>query len=104
VQKKMRKAQILLEYSASGKIVLGLLSELYRTAPAGVSLSSLDISGKSPQGAILLVGQAPSSEMVLKFANAMKTGGFIKKTDVNYITKRNLATAQMVDFEIRAGF
>ncbi|MFA5101073.1 MAG: PilN domain-containing protein [Candidatus Omnitrophota bacterium] len=104
IQKKMRKAQILLEYSASGKIVLGLLSELYRTAPAGVVLSSLDISGKSPQGAILLVGQAPSSEVVLKFANAMKGSGFIKKTDVNYITKRNLAAAQMVDFEIRAGF
>jgi Tfp pilus assembly protein PilN len=104
VQKKMRKAQILLEYSASGKIVLGLLSELYRTAPEGVVLSSLDISGKSPQGAILLVGQAPSSESVLTFANAMKKAGFIKKADVNYITKRNLAAAQLVDFEIRAGF
>ncbi len=104
VQKKMRKAQILLESSASGKVVLGLLSELYRTAPAGVVLSSLDISGKSPLGAILLVGQAPASESVLKFVNAMKTGGFIRKTEVNYITKRAMAAGQMVDFEIRAGF
>lgn len=104
VQKKMRKAQILLESSASGKVALGALSELYRTAPAGVVLSSLDISGKSPQGAIVLVGQAPGSESVLKFANAMKAGGFIKKAEVNYITKRALAGAQLVDFEIRAGF
>jgi Tfp pilus assembly protein PilN len=104
VQKKMRKAQILLEYSASGKTILGILSELYRTAPAGVTLSSLDISGKSPQGTILLVGQASSSETVLKFSNAMKAGGIIKKTDVNYITKRNVAATQIVDFEIRAIF
>jgi Tfp pilus assembly protein PilN len=104
VQKKMRKSQILLEYSSSGRIVLGILSELYRTAPAGVVLSSLDISGTSPQGAIILVGQAPSSDVVLKFANAMKSGGLIRKTDVNYITKRNIAAAQMVDFEIRAGY
>jgi len=104
VQKKMRKAQILLEYSASGRTILGILSELYRAAPAGVTLSSLDISGKSPQGVVLLVGQAPSSETVLKFANTMKAGNIIKKTDVNYITKRNIAASQLVDFEIRANF
>jgi Tfp pilus assembly protein PilN len=104
VQKKTRKAQIILEYSASSKLILGLLSELFRTAPTGVVLSSLDISGKSPQGVIVMVGQAPSSETVLKFANEMKSSGFIKKTDVNYITKRSLATAQNVDFEVRANF
>lgn len=104
VQKKMRKAQILLESSASGKVILGLLSELYRTAPAGVLLSSLDISGKSSQGTIIMVGQAPGSESVLKFVNSMKAGGFIKKAEVNYITKRAMAGGQLVDFEIRAGF
>jgi len=104
IQKKMRKAQILIEYSASGKIVLGLLSELYTAAPSDVVLSSLDISGKSPKGIIVLVGQASGSDTVLKFANAMKTGGFIKKTDVSYITKRPGSAGQSVDFEIKAVF
>lgn len=104
VQKKMRKAQILLEHSASGRTILGILTELYRTAPAGVALSSLDISGKSPQGAVVLVGQAPSSETVLKYTNAMKAGKIIKKTDVNYITPRSVAAVQIVDFEIKANF
>jgi len=104
VQKKMRTSQILLESSASGKLMLGLLSELYRVAPDGIVLSSLDISGKSPQGSIIMVGQAPGSEAVLKFANAMKAGGFIKKAQVSYITKRSVAGGQLVDFEIRAGF
>jgi len=51
-----------------------------------------------------MVGQAPGSEAVLKFANAMKAGGFIKKAQVSYITKRSVAGGQLVDFEIRAGF
>lgn len=104
IQKKMRKAQILLEYSASGKVILGLLSDLYLSAPDGVVLSSIDMSGKSPKGVIIMVGQAPSSETVLKFANAMKTEGFIKKTDVSYITKRTGSSGQLVDFEIKAVF
>jgi len=104
VQKKMRKAQILLESSTSGRIILGLLSELYRTAPDQVVLSSLDISGKISQGSIIMVGQAPGSESVLKFANSMKAGGFIKKAEVNYITRRAMSGGQSVDFEIRAGF
>jgi hypothetical protein len=104
LQKKMVKARALREYINSGKIKLGLLSEIYRSAPEGVLLSSMDISGNKGQGVIVLIGQAPDSESVLKFANALKSSAFIRKSDVNYINKRKLPGQSASDFEIRAGF
>ena len=104
LQKKMVKARALREYINSGKMKLGLLSEIYRSAPEGVLLSSLDISGNKGQGIIVLIGQAPDPESVLKFTNTLKSSAFIQKTDVNYINKRKLPGQSASDFEIRAGF
>jgi len=104
LQKKMTKARTLKAYVNSGRLKLGLLAEIYRFAPDGIFLSSLDIGGNKGQGVIVLVGQGPDSESVLKFASSLKTSAFINKTDVSYINKRKIIGQQTVDFEIRAGF
>jgi len=56
------------------------------------------------QRVLVLVGQADSSDQVLKFANALKKSGALDKVDVDYITKRKVANQQTVDFEIKALF
>lgn len=104
LQRKMLKVQILQNSLNSGRSMLGLLSELYRVAPEGVYLISLDIAGRKPQGVIVLIGQAKDSETVLKFANGLKRSGFINKADVSYITKRKITAQELVDFEVRASF
>ncbi len=104
LQKDMEKARTLRGYISSGKNKLGLLSEIYRAAPAGIFLGSLDISGNKGQGAIVLIGQAADSESVLKFANNLKSSAFIEKSDVTYINKRRQPGPSGVDFEIKAGF
>jgi len=104
LQKKMLKIQILRSYLDSGRLKLSLLSELYRLAPDGITLSSLDISGNKSSGTIVLIGQAKDTQAVLKFANSLKASGSINKADVNYMTKRKLASEETVDFEIRAAF
>ncbi len=100
LQKKMVKARALRSYINAGRMKLGLLSELYRAAPEGITLNSLDINGNKKQGAIILTGQARDSDSVLKFNNNLKASPFIEKTDVSYINRRN----QAADFEIRATF
>jgi hypothetical protein len=104
LQKKMTKARTLKAYVNSGRLKLGLLAEIYRFAPEGIFLSSLDIGGNKGQGVIILIGQGPDSESVLKFAGSLKTSAFINKTDVSYINKRKIVGQEAVDFEIRAGF
>lgn len=100
LQKKMIKARALRSYINAGRMKLGLLSEIYRAAPEGITFNSLDINGNKKQGAIILTGQARDSDSVLKFNNNLKASPFIEKTDVSYINKRN----QAADFEIRAAF
>ncbi len=104
LQKKMIKARALRSYINAGRMKLGLLSEIYRAAPEGITLNSLDISGNKKQGSIVLVGQASNSDNVLKFNNNLKASPFIEKTDVSYINKRNLDGQNAADFEIRATY
>jgi Tfp pilus assembly protein PilN len=104
LQKKTFKTTVLQNSSDSSRVILGLWSEIYRAAPEGVILSTIDIANQKAQNGIVLTGQAPVSEVVLAFANSLKSTGFIKKADVIYITKRKLSTQQAMDFEIRASF
>lgn len=104
LQKKMAKVRILQSYINSGRLKLGLLSEIYRGAPDGIILNSLDINGEKGQGSIILIGQAQDSESVLKFTSKLKSSSFIEKTDVNYINKRRMPAQNAVDFEMRASF
>jgi len=104
LQKKMVKARTLRSYINTGRMKLGLLAEIYRAAPEGVFLNSLDISGNKSQGSVVLIGQAQDSESVIKFTNNLKSSTFIDKTDVNYINKRKLPGQSAADFEIRASF
>jgi len=104
LERKMVKTQIIQSYLNSGRMKLALLSELYRLAPDGLYLTSLDISGQKSKGTMILTGQAKDSETVLRFGNTLKNSALITKTDVTYITKKKTALEQMVDFEIRSNF
>ncbi len=105
LQKKLANLKALQGYLGEGRRTLGLLTEIYRAAPAGVSLSALDISNKKNLGVMVISGQTGDSETVLKFTNALKSSPLIKKADVNYIKKRrSLAGDQAIDFEIKASF
>ena len=104
LEKKMVKIQIVRDHLDSGRLKLALLSGLYRLAPDGLYLNSLDISGQKSAGTMILTGKAPDSETVLKFGNALKNSALITKTDVTYITKKKTALEQTVDFEIRSNF
>ena len=104
VQEKLLKTQVLKSYFNSGRLTLGLLSELYRIAPGGLYLTSLEIRGQSPSGALVLTGQAKDTETVLKFTSLIKDSALIDQADVNYITKRQSLSEEVVDFEIRATF
>ena len=104
VQEKLLKTQVLKSYFNSGRLTLGLLSELYRIAPDGLYLTSLEIRGQSPSGVLVLTGQAKDTETVLKFTSLIKDSALIDQADVNYITKRQSLSEEVVDFEIRATF
>ena len=104
IQKKTIRAAELKSALDSGRFKLGLLSEIYRAAPAGIQLSSLDISGGRGQGGIVLIGQAQDSDAVSKFNNNLKASAFIEKTDLARTTERKTGPKTVVDFEIRASF
>ncbi len=104
LQKKLNKILVVDEYVGSSRMIMGLLSEVHKLAPAGIGLQVLDISKSDMQRVLVLVGQADSSDQVLKFANALKKSGALDKVDVDYITKRKVANQQTVDFEIKALF
>jgi len=104
LQQKMLKAQALQKYVFSGRQMLNVFAELYRAAPEGILLTSLDISQEKDAGKLVMAGQSRDSESVLKFADNLKGSALVKKADVTYITKRNLAGSQIADFEIRAEF
>lgn len=98
LQRNMLKAEVFQDYLKASRLTLGLLSDLYRLAPEGVYLNSLSIFGKKPTGTMVIIGQAKDSEMVIKFANALKESAFINRVDINYITKKE----PMVEFKILA--
>lgn len=104
LQKKMLKAQVLNRYITSGKMTLKILTDLYKLAPSGVLLNSLDISEGQPAGAVVIVGQANDSESVLRYADALKNANLLRKTEVTYVTKRASSAVQLFDFEIRASY
>jgi hypothetical protein len=104
LQKKMAKTIILRSYINGGALKLGLLSEIYRSTPEGILLSSLDLSGNKGQGVVVLTGQSQDPESVIKFTNSLKASPFIEKTDVTYINKRKMPGVNSSDFEIRASF
>lgn len=104
LQKKLNKILVVDEYVGSSRMIMGLLSEVHKLAPAGIGLQALDISKSDMRRVLVLVGQADSSDQVLKFANVLKKSGFLDKVDVDYITKRKVANQQTVDFEIKALF
>ena len=104
LQEIMVKVQIVRDHLDSGRLKLALLSGLYRLAPDGLYLTSLDISGQKSAGTMIVTGKAPDSATVLKFGNALKNFALITKTDVTYITKKKTALEQTVDFEIRSNF
>ncbi len=105
LRKKALSVQLLETYRVSGKRTLALLSEVYRTAPAGITLNALDISHKKAGGTMTLSGQAQDPDSVLKFSDALKKSGLISGTDVHYIKKqRSPGQEQKVDFELIATF
>jgi len=105
LQRKLINVQILRGYLNSDRLTLGLLSELYNTAPDGVYLGSLDIFNRETQGTMLVAGQAKDSDTALKFVNAIKKTAFIKSADINRITKKSRSPGdQSVDFEIKSYF
>lgn len=105
LQKKMLKLMMLQEHLKSSRGSLALLSELYRIAPDGLFLTSLDISYKKPQEVMLVAGQAKDADNVLQLANALKASRYFRKTDVSYITKKRATVQeQIVDFEIKCFF
>ncbi len=104
LQKKMLKAQVLNRYVTSGKMTLRILTDLYKLAPSGVLLNSLDIAEGQPAGAVVIVGQANDSESVLRYADALKNANLMRKTEVTYVTKRASSALQLFDFEIRATY
>ena len=104
IQKNAIRAAELKGTLDSGRFKLGLLSEIYRAAPASIQLNSLDISGSRNQGSIVLIGQAQDSDTVSKFNNNLKQSAFIVKTDLARTTERKVGPKTVVDFEIRASF
>lgn len=105
LQARMMNIRVIRGYLNSGRLTLGVLSEIYRVSPEGIILQSLDIAHQKGSGTIVLTGRAPDSNVVLRYANALKSSQFITKTDVTSIRKRELLPQkQSVDFEIRAAF
>lgn len=103
LQEKKLKAQIVKNGVNSGRLALGLLMELYRAAPAELSINTLTISRQKAQGIMTLTGQARDSESVLRFANALKESALIKSADVDNISQSKAAAQErIVSFEMRA--
>ncbi|MCX5702571.1 MAG: pilus assembly protein PilM [Candidatus Omnitrophica bacterium] len=105
LQNKMLNLQVAKNYINSGRLTLGLLSELYSASPEGIKLSSLDITSQKSPGNIAIEGQAKNSEIVYRFADALRGSPLIKKADVSFVSKVNpQASEQSVNFEIKAIF
>lgn len=105
LRKKAFSVELLNKYGVSGKKTLALLFEVYRCAPAGVSLNALDISHRKTGGVITVSGQAQDPDAVLKFSDALKKSVLISGTDVHYIKKqKSPGQEQKVDFELIATF
>lgn len=105
LQEKMTKVGMLKEYMNSGRLTLGLMTELYRVSPEGISLSTLNISHQKSLGSMILTGQAKDSETIFKFADALKKSVLIKNANVHNITQvKSEATEKIINFEIRANF
>ncbi len=104
LHKKLVNIQRLQHYLSSGRLTLNLLTEVYRLAPEGILLDSLDITTQKNVRTLVLTGEAPDSKLVLRYANALKISPLIKRADVIYINKRTTETEQVADFEINARF
>ena len=105
LEKKVLMMQAVGGYLNSGRLTLGLLSELYRITPAGIRFASFDISGQSPQGDFVLRGEAQDTDTVLKFTALIKKSALITSADISYIKKRKIQSGQeVVDFEIKSTF
>jgi Tfp pilus assembly protein PilN len=105
LQDKLFKVEILRNYINSGRSILGLLTEIYNTAPEGVSLSTLDITYQKSSGTMLLSGQAKDTETVFKFVNALKGLALLKNVDLNNISQlMSAAQEKTFNFEIRSVF
>ncbi len=104
LQEKIIRTRVLKSQLNSGKLSLGLLTELYRIAPPGVHLTSLEIRNQSFSGMFILAGQAEDAQAVLRFGSLIKDSALIKQADINYITKRQSKSGEVVEFEIRSTF
>jgi len=104
LQKMMIKNQVVEGYSGSCKFTLGILTELYRLAPAGAWFTSLDIANQMSAGTLVIMGEAGESETVLQFVSALKESHLFKKADIQYISKSPSTAKQAVDFKIRAQY
>jgi hypothetical protein len=105
LQNRMLNLQIAKEYINSGRLALGLLSELYSVSPEGINLSSLDIQSQRTPRMMVIAGQAKNPEIVYKFADGLRDSALIRKADVSFVSKTNPnAGEQMVNFEIKSVF
>ena len=100
----MLRIQMLNSHLKSVRSTLGLMTEVYRIAPAGISITSLDISGQSPSGSFILTGLAEGRAAVLKFASLIRDSSLINKADVNYMRKKRIQSREVISFEIRSSF
>ncbi len=103
-QNTVRKIQLMRDYHSDSALALGILSQLYGAATESIRITQLEISQRKQANGILIAGQASDSEAVLQFANNLKAGAVIKKTEISYIAKKGLSAENKVNFEIKASF
>lgn len=101
---KKLKARIMKRGINSGRVILGLLAEIYRAAPEEMSFNTLAVSRQKEPGVMVVTGQAAGPERVLKFANALKESDLIKNADVANIARLKPPRERGVSFELRAEF
>ncbi len=85
---------------ASGD-VLNLLNEVYKTIPAEIYLTSIDVENR---GQVVLKGHAVAISDVFKFVTSLGRSPFLEKVRDAYATTKEENNKQYADFEIIAEY
>ena len=103
---KILKLNVFHRYYNSSKVILGLLTELYRNAPDSLYLTLMEMKGHLSGGTIVLEGKAQDDSAVLNFSSMLSNSPFFGKAEVKYIKKGSSIDKEIytVEFEIRTIF
>lgn len=94
---RLGKIGFIRDYLAGRSRPLSVLKQLFSAIPAGISVTSFDMDGRS----VRVRGRGPQLSDVYKFVTTLEDSGYFKEIQTKYTRKKKTKDGEFTDFELQ---